>query len=1336
MHCAILHRLSSMNSQPTTEIESNQKTNFLAFGDITGLLQIVDLSKTDNKNEAYPISRDESMIQGKKTTFQGLSFHKLPINRLQWNPNFEKIATVDDGNSLVVWNKGENDIYSSQMVNNRGVSTIVDVRWSKSGRDISFLYEDGHIYSGTVEGKNTWFNNLEEETRFIEYSPNDDKILVSKKREKIFVLSSSGRQVGEITLSESIKNMEIIDINWWGGNDNYYDSDNFQRKHLMIAFKNGTVILIDDETDEDPVVIKTELKKITKTQWEADGLCIAILGELVDDETIKEEEKEDEKETEKGNNNIENEKENHNDKNNNVNENNDKENENNGSDNDNYKENEINTNVNKNGEEANENPDNGNVNINNDVNIYSSSVNNHMSIYNSNMNNIYSSTMNNKNIIRSIVLFYNIKGELIKRFVCPCHVNSFSWGYTSTLALAAEKYIYLAFVKYRYKWTYFNDTIVFAYLLSDNKYNIIYLDTINNTKQCKLVYNLINVISYDYFCLIILEKDEDQYSFMITNSFCNVLDTKLCPIKPIYYCMNSQFITISDNDYVYVLQFRGKVRPKNEGNNLDKNSKHSDLSSSHVSRYNNVSINRLNPKSMNEFCFFIDDELRPEINYDFATFQHNQKAKNPINNIYLSSIYLYVSKSNGIINKYNLYLMTMEKKFKIDENLKYFGLSPFEQYLWCINMNDYLSIYSLEKENPEKLNYSQKEVWDIKWCIKKDEDEVNEDTLEFAVLQKNRLYFINNLEIEGEMQKCSDYLGKYLDNEVTAVRIEKLNNDRNNDFFEGKDYLKKYENKVLREFNEILEDDEKGDLKEAFDFATKHPCNSFFTSITKKALDKLDLDTAQKTMLQTGDFEGLEFLKKIKGIDDEEMQKAEILEYNSNYDEASKTYNKMNRGDLDLAMNMKLGKWDKVTDIMSKDNPNTKDENLKKAYNQYADELMEKKEYDKAEENYQKSGNIQGLTNVYFAKEDYNKAAEMLEVIPEEDEFLEEVGDKFKKMGMCEEAAKAFIKHGNVNKAMEAYMENNKWEEAIELSRQNDFMNMEQLTNKFSSEFIKSGRKLDLVELYSKANMKNKANKYLKEIACDMRKIRQNPLLIKKIYVLAALELEIYKSQITDSQINDDEHIHDNYPEELKNKNPEKKIVKNNYSSKEIDRIIFNQWRGAEAFHFYMLCQVQLYKKKFKEACKTAMRLTLYEKELGTEEVYRLIALCSYLNKCFKICSRALNVLENLQTINIQRRAKYKELAKSIFLKYGPKNIDEKYLKCPNEQCKQLVSEYDIYCKNCGHNFSGCVLSGASIFDHHYFKCKQCHHKTKKSEVKRNPINNCPLCHVSLREKK
>ena len=54
--------------------------------------------------------------------------------------------------------------------------------------------------------------------------------------------------------------------------------------------------------------------------------------------------------------------------------------------------------------------------------------------------------------------------------------------------------------------------------------------------------------------------------------------------------------------------------------------------------------------------------------------------------------------------------------------------------------------------------------------------------------------------------------------------------------------------------------------------------------------------------------------------------------------------------------------------------------------------------------------------------------------------------------------------------------------------------------------------------------MKLKVNKYLIEIACDMRKLRASPLIIKKIYVLAALELENYKNRISDSQMNNDEH--------------------------------------------------------------------------------------------------------------------------------------------------------------------------------------------------------------------
>ena len=1324
MHCAILHRITTNNSASTTEIESNQKTNTIAFGDSSGYLEIIDINKMENKNESLPQSKEDSFIQQKRTTFQVLAFHKMPINKLMWNPNYEKIVTVDDSNSLVVWNKNENELYNSQMVNNRGVSRIVDVRWSKSGRDISFLYEDGHIYSGTVEGKNTWFNNFEEETNFIEYSPKDDKILISKKKEKIFVLASSGKQIGEITLFESIKNFEIANILWWGKNDdNMIEEEGFRKKHLMIAFKNGTIILVDDETDENPVVIKTELKKITKVQWEVDGLCFAVLGELVDNEEIKEEEDDDKESKDKEINNKD-KKENEintkeDKKDNNINKNSKRSSM---SDNNNINNKDKNSKSESNDEKSgmieNNNKEKSDVINNNNIEKNNEIVNN----TNNNLNKtniIY----NNKN--KSLLLFYNVQGELLNRFTCPGHVNSFSWGYSSTIALASDKYIYIALTKFRHKWAYLNDTIVFAYLISDQKYNIIFLNTSNDTKQCKLVYNLISIISSDFYCGIIQEiKEKKEYSLMITNNFCNVLDTKLIPIKPLFSDMNNQFIVISDNDYIYVLQYRGYYKQKKDKNN-------NDIININSTKYN-IPISKLDPNGMNEYCFFIESELSSDINYNYKNFSKTKKTKNSIINICLSNIYLFVAKANGIINKYNLYTMSLERKFKIDENIKNFGFSPFNKYMWCINTNDYLTIYNIEKEKIEKLNYYQKEIWDVKWC-QKNEEEGREDTLEFVILQKNRLYFINNLEPEGEMIKCSDYLGKYYNNEISTIKIEKLNNDRNNDFFEGKNYIKIYQNKVLKEFNELLENSQITDLKPALEYASKKPCNTFYSKIAKKALEKLDFDSAQTAMLQTGDLEGLQFLNKIKNIEDDELKKAEILEFNNNYDEASNKYKNMGRNDLNLAMNIKLGKWDKVTDMMSKNDE--KDENLKIAYNNYADELFEKKDYDKAEEYYKKSGNLHGLVNTYFAKEEYNKASDMIDIIPKEDEFLEKMGDKFKGLGMCEEAVKAYSKRGNLKKAMETYIENNKWGEAVELSRENDFYNMEQLTNKFGNEFIKNGRKLDLVELFNKANMKLKVNKYLSEIAYDMRKLRANPLIIKKIYVLAALELENYKKRISDSQINNEEHQDNNNDIKIKNKDNENKIINNKYTTKDIDKILFNSWKGAEAFHYYMLCQHQLYNRKFKEACKTSIRLTLYEKELGSEDVYRLIALCSYLNKSFNICSNALSTLEKLNTIDKFRQKKYEELAKSIFVKYEPKNVDEKFFKCPNNECKQPVSEYDIYCKNCGMNFNGCVLTGGSILDHHYFKCKQCHHRTKKSEVKKSTIANCPLCHCSLGRK-
>ena len=1263
MHCALLRRINIQNSEQLTTISINQNTNFISIGDSKGLLQVINFPQIEA--QTVPISREESFSQ-KKNFFQPLNYHHNPIKIITWNTRFNKLTTVDESGMLIVW-KEVNGLFESEMVNNREQSYIKDVKWSKNGEQIIFIYEDGQLYCGLVNGSNCWYNNLEgAQLSFVEYSPDDKKLLVSEICGKIYVFSEKGHQIAEMNLNDSLEHCEIISLEWWSNkkkyrnvtmpdnnNNNGQESlfsqednniDRLFKKHLMIAFKNGTVLLLDDETDKNPLVINTELTNVINAQWQVDGLCFVVIGDLND------------------------------------------------------------------------------------------KINNNKS-----MSKSINKSMNNNN--KSVAIFYNTDGEELLKVVCPTTIVSFSWGFSSTIAFEAQKCIYIGFIKYAYKWSFFCKTIVLALLISDKKYNIIYLDTVNNAKLNKLMYNVIDIISNDLYCVILCENKDETYNIIFTNNFGNILDSKKCPIKPIFYAMNDKYLVVSNGNYVYLLQFKGYSKKKT-------NDKNTSIASGIYAGVTNQLNNKLDPYSMHEIIFFIDEQnINMNIEFDYNKYmkgKHQQETNNAINAITLSTNYLFISRESGQVYRYDLDNIKADSKYKLEGEVKRIGISPFETYLWAIDKDDLLRIYNIKypglnnEVNIKLKKFLLKDVWELEWCHK-NEDYVDnfEDSLNFVVIQKNKLIFYSNLEQESDAYICKNYLANYIDNEVVTVRIEKLIEEKNKDFIIGSDYLKIYQNYILNEFNNLF--DTGKPLKDIYDYVTEHPNQKLWTTLSKKALENLDFDTAQKTMLQLGDFAGLEFIKQAKTIEDPELLKAEIAEFNSNYDDASKLYNKNNRSDLNLAMQMKLGKWDKVTEIMNKSNLNKSsqafDDNIKMAYSNYGDELFERKDYDKALENYEKSGNIKGIINTHFAKENYENAAKMLDVIPEEDEFLEEMGNKFNEIGMCDEAVKAYIKHGNIQKALQTYIKNNKWEEAIGLSADNDFIYMEDLIKKFSDNFKKSGHKIDLVNLYKKANMSAEVYKHLIEVAEDMQKIKLSPLIIKKIYVLAALELERYKAQINE-QIHEESLMLD----QNNNINVNKIEIKKNYIAealaKEIDKKINNYWRGAEAYHYYMLCQVQLYRKQFKESCKTVIRLKLYEDILGTETVYRLIGLCSYLNKCFRICSEALCILENDKSINKHRRLRYKELSDSIFVKISPENIDEKFYKCPNSNCDEPISEYDVYCNECGFVLYGCVLTGQSILDNHYFKCKQCRNKTITFEVKKHPFKHCPLCHVSLIEKK
>ena len=60
-----------------------------------------------------------------------------------------------------------------------------------------------------------------------------------------------------------------------------------------------------------------------------------------------------------------------------------------------------------------------------------------------------------------------------------------------------------------------------------------------------------------------------------------------------------------------------------------------------------------------------------------------------------------------------------------------------------------------------------------------------------------------------------------------------------------------------------------------------------------------------------------------------------------------------------------------------------------------------------------------------------------------------------------------------------------------------------------------------------------------------------------------------------------------------------------------------------------------------------------YEKELDTKEVYSLLALAAYHNKCYRECSKAFVKLERLPGLTQKERENYEQVAINLFSRYG-----------------------------------------------------------------------------------
>jgi len=650
--------------------------------------------------------------------------------------------------------------------------------------------------------------------------------------------------------------------------------------------------------------------------------------------------------------------------------------------------------------------------------------------------------------------------------------------------------------------------------------------------------------------------------------------------------------------------------------------------------------------------------------------------------------------------------VTVEQRYQLDKRPHRMEVNCNATRLAYIDSSSVLGMLSLE-QNKETgawgsvLPFERKDAWDFRWAS--DNPEL------FALMEKTRMYIFRGLEPE-EPVVSSAYLCDFSDLEVTAVLLDELVTDP-----EGatKDLIMHFDTKSLRDTRELLA---RVSVHEAYAFVEDRPHPRLWRLLAEAALQTRDFVVADKAFVHCKDYVGIQFVKRLKRLDDERLQEAEVHAFYGRFEEAEKVLADMDRRDLALDLRARLGDWFRVVELVHKGGGG--DDALLTAWDCIGDYYAERLRPAKAAQNYAQSKNARGLMQCYYALEDYVGMEKLIHALPDSSPLLKDIGDKFVTVGLADQATAAYTKQGDIQAAVKACIDLNQWSSAVALAEAHQLPEIEKVLTQYASVLLDEGKTITAVELYHKAGHATDAAKLLTGLARDAAKAHAPPLRVKKLYVLAALEVDRFRKKTLDTMATAT-RAGNTTAQTLEG------LMKDDATTG-ADKALDSAWRGAEAYHFLCLAQRQLYAGDVDMAMRTALRLCEYEAVLDAKEIYSLVALTAFYAKFYGQCSRALIKLESLDVSPEQHEA-YDQLAVSIFTRFPPQDPSVRRYSCP--QCSGVVNDWTTACGDCGTRFGACVVTGRAILDSNYWRCRTCKHKAIADEI--TPYAFCPLCHAS-----
>merc|ERR1719395_92702 len=135
----------------------------------------------------------------------------------------------------------------------------------------------------------------------------------------------------------------------------------------------------------------------------------------------------------------------------------------------------------------------------------------------------------------------------------------------------------------------------------------------------------------------------------------------------------------------------------------------------------------------------------------------------------------------------------------------------------------------------------------------------------FAILEKTRMYVVRGTDLE-EPVLSSAYICQFNDLQIRSVLIDDV--VRNSETPRKEAILEKVPH-----------------LKDALAYVEENQHPRLWRLVADAALDQLNFPVAEKAFVCYGNYQGIQFVKKLRQLEDVTKQKAEVAVYHQRFDE-------------------------------------------------------------------------------------------------------------------------------------------------------------------------------------------------------------------------------------------------------------------------------------------------------------------------------------------------------------------------------------------------------------------------------------------------------------------